>query len=63
LTAELDLWSAAERPATLWWRDDDAAEVTPALERLLALADATGVPLALAVVPGRLMPSRAAPHK
>jgi hypothetical protein len=60
LTAELDLWSAAERPATLWWRDDDAAEVTPALERLLALADATGVPLALAVVPGRLMPSLAA---
>ena len=56
LSDELDLWAAAKRPATLWWRDDDAAEVTPALDRLLALAAATGVPLALAVVPDQLMP-------
>ena len=52
LAAELDRWAAAGRPATLWWRDDDAAEDTPALERLLALGAAAGVPLALAVVPG-----------
>jgi hypothetical protein len=35
----------------LWWRDDDAVHPTPALDRLLALA--AGVPLALAVIPGR----------
>jgi len=34
-----------------WWRDDDAVEVTPQLEELLALREAAGVPLALAVIP------------
>jgi hypothetical protein len=41
----------AGREAVLWWRDDDAAEATPALDRLLALQRAQDVPLALAVVP------------
>ena len=57
LSDELDLWTAAGRTATLWWRDDDAADATPQLERLLALVAATGVPLALAVVPYQLMPA------
>lgn len=35
--------------ATFWWRDDDAAEFTPALERLLEI----DVPIALAVIPER----------
>ena len=35
----------------MWWRDDDAERPTPALDRLLGLA--AGVPLALAVIPGR----------
>jgi hypothetical protein len=39
--------------ATFWWRDDDAAELTPALERLLSL----GVPLALAVIPDKATPA------
>ena len=63
LAAELDLWAAAGQAATLWWRDDDAAEVTPALGRLLGLGAEFGVPLALAVVPGRLaadLPARLA---
>jgi hypothetical protein len=51
LERELDIWGAAGRTATLWWRDDDAVRPTPALDRLLALA--AGVPLALAVIPGR----------
>lgn len=51
LAAELDAWAAAGRTATLWWRDDDASAPTPALDRLLALADGAGVPLALAVIP------------
>jgi hypothetical protein len=50
LEAELDLWHAAGRTATLWWRDDDTIDWTPALERLLALAEDT--PVALAVIPG-----------
>ena len=60
LSDELDLWAAAGRTATLWWRDDDAADATPQLERLLALAAATSVPLALAVVPYQLVPSMVA---
>ena len=53
LEAELDRWSAGGRRATLWWRDDDACLATPALARLLAIAAAHSVPLALAVIPAR----------
>ena len=48
---ELDRWADGGRGATLWWRDDDAVEATPGLDRLLGLRAALGVPLALAVVP------------
>lgn len=51
LRTELDAWQAAGRIATLWWRDDDAVHPAPALERLLALAVALTVPVALAVIP------------
>jgi len=54
LTAELDQWQAMGRVATLWWRDDDAVTVTPALERLLVLQRDRGVPLALAAIPARV---------
>lgn len=50
LTAELDQWVAAGQRATLWWRDDDAAQTGEALERLISLGDGA-VPLTLAVVP------------
>jgi hypothetical protein len=43
-----------------WWRDDDAAAETPALRRLLDLAERYRVPLALAVVPRRAQASLAA---
>jgi peptidoglycan/xylan/chitin deacetylase (PgdA/CDA1 family) len=56
LGRELDLWAEAGRRATLWWRDDDAADITPALERLLGLQAEHAVPLALAVIPDRLAP-------
>jgi peptidoglycan/xylan/chitin deacetylase (PgdA/CDA1 family) len=49
LVSELDRWEEAGQVATLWWRDDDAAAMTPALARLLSLAGPT--PLALAVIP------------
>ena len=54
LFAELDRWSAEGRQATFWWRDDDAAATTPALERLFALRRRAAVPLALAVIPANM---------
>ena len=48
---ELARWRDAGREVQFWWRDDDAARPDPALSRLLALAQRTGVPLALAVIP------------
>jgi len=45
------------RPPTFWWRDDDASEPTAAVNRLLALSQATAVPLALAVVPLTAVPA------
>lgn len=60
LEAELSAWRAAGRAATLWWRDDDAGDATPALRRLVALAQAHAVPLALATVPAWATPALAA---
>jgi peptidoglycan/xylan/chitin deacetylase (PgdA/CDA1 family) len=53
LTAELDCWTAEGRSASFWWRDDDATAPTPALDRLLDLHHASGIPLALAVIPAQ----------
>ncbi|MBL4720112.1 MAG: polysaccharide deacetylase family protein [Alphaproteobacteria bacterium] len=47
--AELDAWKKRGRIATFWWRDDDATRMTPALTRLLDIADET--PISLAVIP------------
>lgn len=47
----LDRYQASGQIATLWWRDDDAGAPSPALDRLLTLAQAHDLPLALAVVP------------
>ncbi|NYZ13048.1 hypothetical protein HL658_10825 [Azospirillum sp. RWY-5-1] len=59
LAAELDLWAAAGRPATLWWRDDDATAPGAALDRLLELGARHDVPVALAVIPARAQPALA----
>ena len=48
---EIARWRDAGRTAEFWWRDDDAARPDPALSRLIALAQRTSVPLALAVIP------------
>ena len=53
LRNELDQWAAAGATATFWWRDDDAAEDTPALGRLLDLRARFDVPLAIAAIPAR----------
>jgi len=41
----------ARRPATFWWRDDDASAVSAPLRRVLRLSKDHRVPLALAVIP------------
>jgi hypothetical protein len=51
LDRELDRWGGAGLTATLWWRDDDAAALTPEIERLVALAGDLDVPLHLAAIP------------
>jgi len=56
---ELARWREAGREPVLWWRDDDAADATPALDRLLDLQRAVKVPLALAIVPAKATPALA----
>ena len=51
LADECARWHDLGWPVEFWWRDDDAAQPVAALVRLLALADASGVPIALAVIP------------
>ena len=51
LANELDAWQAEGRIASLWWRDDDAAVPTPALDRLAGLAREHEVTVGLAVIP------------
>lgn len=53
LDRELDSWLATQRRATLWWRDDDACADTPALQRLLAIARAHDIPVAIAAIPAQ----------
>ena len=53
LEQELEAWARSGRRATFWWRDDDAVEPSPALDRLLELAASGRAPLALAVIPAR----------
>lgn len=48
LAREWDLWQELGQRPTLWWRDDDAVDVTSALDELRRVAQ---VPLALAVIP------------
>jgi hypothetical protein len=60
LLALLDAAARDGRAVTVWWRDDDAVDATPQLERLLGLASSHSVPLGLAVIPKRATPGLAA---
>ncbi len=51
LVEELTRRQRAGRKAEFWLRDDDAADPTPELDRLLALTGEFAVPLTLAVIP------------
>ncbi|MGE0424062.1 MAG: polysaccharide deacetylase family protein [Reyranellaceae bacterium] len=60
LDDELARWIDAGRTATLWWRDDDAIDATPQLDRLLGLRARHDVGLGLAVIPERATQALAA---
>ena len=49
LDRALEAWG--DSPLPLWWRDDDAVEPTPALERLGEMSQSTGLPVHLAIIP------------
>ncbi len=51
LYCELDEWNFDGVEATFWWRDDDAQSPSPALDRVLDLAQQYGVQIALSVIP------------
>lgn len=51
LVRHLDWFADRGRKVSFWWRDDDAIEPSPALDRMLALANTHRVDLALAVIP------------
>jgi hypothetical protein len=53
LESEIARWRDAGRSIEFWLRDDDAIRPTKPLERLLALAGAYDVPIALAVIPAQ----------
>ncbi len=55
--AELERWREAGLSPRIWLRDDDAFEPTPALDRLIALSNASRAPLLLAVVPRPAAPA------
>lgn len=59
LTRELSQWNDSGMRLPLWWRDDDAAEPSAALDRLTGLSDRLGLPVHLAVVPRFAEPSLA----
>jgi len=54
LNEELDRWTDAGLSARFWWRDDDATNDTPALQRLLKLARAANAAPAIAVIPSMI---------
>ncbi|WP_299413092.1 polysaccharide deacetylase [uncultured Sulfitobacter sp.] len=60
LDAELAEWSAAGLRPHLWWRDDDAQQVTPALEQLLTLSQTHKIPAHISVIPDGVSPDLAA---
>lgn len=55
--AELERWRDQDLVLPVWWRDDDAVEPTPTLERLLSLAGGFEATLHLAVVPEPATPA------
>jgi hypothetical protein len=60
LGEEIARWRDAGRTVELWWRDDDVADATADLDRLLSVRREAQAPLALAVIPAVATPALAA---
>ncbi len=60
LIRELDRWQAEGIEAAIWWRDDDAVDPSPALDRLLAIGRQFDCPVLIAVIPVRATEALAA---
>jgi len=59
LQREIEAWETADQTLTMWWRDDDAATTTPALDKLLNITTFHDVPVALAAIPAHATPDLA----
>lgn len=59
LQAHLDWFADRGLKARFWWRDDDAVEPTPKLDRLLDIAKEFDAQVALAVIPAAATPELA----
>lgn len=57
LEKALDEAAAQGHRIDFWWRDDDAIEPTPALDRLLAMASEHAAPVAVAAIPAFVQPA------
>lgn len=51
LRAELAEWQEARADCTVWWRDDDLVDATPALEQLAELSRRRQAPVLMSVIP------------
>lgn len=51
--------AATDTGLPVWWRDDDAVAPTPALDRLARVAEATAIPVHLAIIPAGATPALA----
>jgi len=60
LTRHLDWFAARDLSVPVWWRDDDAIEPTPALDRLIAIAARHEIDVALAAIPDGATPELSA---
>lgn len=56
LDTEISHWQAIGQQPQVWWRDDDAGQWEPELDRLLTLAQTSQIPLGLAVIPMDVTP-------
>ena len=51
LRVELAHWERKKMTLPVWWRDDDAHDATPALDRLIKMSNTLNVPVHLAIIP------------
>ncbi len=59
LNDELIEWQRAGLRLPIWWRDDDAIQLTPQLARLQHLSEQLGLPVHLAIIPADARPELA----